>query len=303
MNRRGKNIKWILGLLMMLGIILLSVKNIHLKSVKTYKEEQSELVKTGEVKDEDGNVKIIFQDETSTVGPFGVVETDEATKEEASQKEDEKEVQSKAQETGSKSLETTSKKEKSTSTKKTGNKKTTTVATTTTHQSTSKVSKESSAAASKDETEKKESSISKKSQEEESTTDSYLECSLTIDVRELVQNPESLKEKYREFVPESGYLLSTVKVKVKEGTTVYELLQVACKKYDIAIDASFTASYDSYYVRSIGNLPEFAAGDNSGWLYFVNGSAPNQGASSYQIKDGEDIVWKYTVDYTKESMT
>ena len=136
-----------------------------------------------------------------------------------------------------------------------------------------------------------------------STTDSYLECSLTIDVRELVQNPESLKEKYREFVPESGYLLSTVKVKVKEGTTVYELLQVACKKYDIAIDASFTASYDSYYVRSIGNLPEFAAGDNSGWLYFVNGSAPNQGASSYQIQDGDDIVWKYTVDYTKESMT
>lgn len=168
MNRRGKNIKWILGLLMMLGIILLSVKNIHLKSVKTYKEEQSELVKTGEVKDKDGNVKIIFQDETSTVGPQGVVETDkaseesESTKEEASQKEDEKEVQSKAQETGSKSLETTSKKEKSTSTKKTGNKKTTTVATTTTHQSTSKVSKESSAAASKDETEKKESSISKR---------------------------------------------------------------------------------------------------------------------------------------------
>ena len=309
MNRRGKNIKWILGLLMMLGIILLSVKNIHFKSVKTYKEEQSELVKTGEVKDKDGNVKIIFQDETSTVGPQGVVETDEAseesesTKEEASQKEDEKEVQSKAQETGSKSLETTSKKEKSTSTKKTGNKKTTTVTTTTTHPSTSKVSKDSSAAASKDETEKKESNTSKKSQEEESTTDSYLECSLTIDVRELVQNPESLKEKYREFVPESGYLLSTVKVKVKEGTTVYELLQVACKKYDIAIDASFTASYDSYYVRSIGNLPEFAAGDNSGWLYFVNGSAPNQGASSYQIKDGEDIVWKYTVDYTKESMT
>lgn len=75
-------------------------------------------------------------------------------------------------------------------------------------------------------------------------------------------------------------------VTLNQGASVYDAL--------VATGASVGGS--SSYVRSIGGLAEFACGKGSGWLYFVNGVAPNYGCGSYLLQGGESITWMYTCD-------
>ncbi len=48
-------------------------------------------------------------------------------------------------------------------------------------------------------------------------------------------------------------------------------------------------------------LGEFDRGSNSGWMYLVNNQAPTVGLKSYKLSNGDNIVWYYTGDYTKDS--
>ena len=54
--------------------------------------------------------------------------------------------------------------------------------------------------------------------------------------------------------------------------------------------------YGSYYIEGINQLYEFDCGQNSGWMYCVNGWFPNYGCSSYTVEDGDVIEWRYTCD-------
>lgn len=54
------------------------------------------------------------------------------------------------------------------------------------------------------------------------------------------------------------------------------------------------SAFKSYYVEGINQLYEFDCGKNSGWMYSVNGEYPNYGASSYNLKDGDKVEWRYT---------
>ena len=49
-------------------------------------------------------------------------------------------------------------------------------------------------------------------------------------------------------------------------------------------------------VEGINQLYELDCGKNSGWMYSVNGTFPNYGASAYKPKDGDVILWVYTCD-------
>ncbi len=64
------------------------------------------------------------------------------------------------------------------------------------------------------------------------------------------------------------------------------MLVAACKEKNIAYDATYSAIYNSSYVKGIGYLYEKMAGDMSGWLYLVDGKTPNVGASAYRINGG-----------------
>ena len=52
--------------------------------------------------------------------------------------------------------------------------------------------------------------------------------------------------------------------------------------------------------RSFGKLEEFEHGQNSGWVYSINGELPTIGMTSKLLSDGDNVVWYYTGDYTKE---
>ena len=59
------------------------------------------------------------------------------------------------------------------------------------------------------------------------------------------------------------------------------------------------------YIESVTNGPltlaEFDNGANSGWMYTLNGVHSDLGVAEQYLENGDDVVFHYTDDYTKES--
>lgn len=72
-----------------------------------------------------------------------------------------------------------------------------------------------------------------------------------------------------------------------EGATAYDAL--------CALGLSVNAHGSSYgtYVAAIGGLAEKEHGGTSGWMYSVNGVAPNTACSNYVLHNGDSVVWYY----------
>ena len=121
-----------------------------------------------------------------------------------------------------------------------------------------------------------------------------LTCTITIRCDTILDNMNNLEPAKAPYVPDNGVILRTVTVEFKEGETVFDVLNRACKHYNIPIEYSWTPMYNSYYIEGINNLYEFDCGSESGWMYKVNGWFPNYGCSSYYLTGGENIVWCYT---------
>ncbi len=87
-----------------------------------------------------------------------------------------------------------------------------------------------------------------------------------------------------------------------EGDTVKAAFYAAFdkhKNYDYEIDGGS-------YVESIthptyGTYGEFTHGTNSGWKYSVNDYVPEIGFNSYDLEDGDEVLFYYIMDYTTES--
>lgn len=54
------------------------------------------------------------------------------------------------------------------------------------------------------------------------------------------------------------------------------------------------------YVESVNGIGEFTNGNLSGWMYTLNGTHPNLGVNQQKVKSGDEIVFHYTDDYTRE---
>lgn len=72
-----------------------------------------------------------------------------------------------------------------------------------------------------------------------------------------------------------------------KGATAYDAL--------CALGLSVNAHGTSYgtYVSAIGGLAEKEHGGTSGWMYSVNGVAPNTACSNYVLSNGDSVVWYY----------
>lgn len=97
----------------------------------------------------------------------------------------------------------------------------------------------------------------------------------------------------------AGMWMDGKSVTVKKGSTVYHAFIEALR--DSGITQSGAASG---YVRSMtkGGVTygEFTHGDNSGWLYKVNGVLPNVALTQKKLADGDDILWYYTTDWKQD---
>lgn len=130
---------------------------------------------------------------------------------------------------------------------------------------------------------------SKKPEAKNITVSIEIRCDTLAEDLSKLENPA-----LEAYVPADGTILATTKVTVKEGSTVFDVLNKVCRDKKIHLETSYTPAFGSYYVEGINYLYEFDGGSTSGWEYRVNGWYPNYGSSEYVLKDGDSIVWAYT---------
>lgn len=121
-----------------------------------------------------------------------------------------------------------------------------------------------------------------------------LECTIEIRCDTILDNMKDLSRGKEAYVPANGCILSTSTVEFNEGDTVFDVLERVCNYAGIQLEYAWTPLYNSYYIEGINHLYEFDCGNESGWMYEVNGWFPNYGCSSYELEDGDVIVWTYT---------
>ena len=69
-----------------------------------------------------------------------------------------------------------------------------------------------------------------------------------------------------------------------KGATVYD-----------ALAASGVSHSGDSYITAIGGLSEKQFRGQSGWKYYVNGSAPNKSCVDYTLQDGDRVQWSYVL--------
>ena len=121
-----------------------------------------------------------------------------------------------------------------------------------------------------------------------------MSCTIEIRCDTILNNMQDLKPGLDVYVPDSGTILPTTTITFTEGETGFDVLKRICDARGIQIEYSYTPMYGSYYVEGINNLYEFDCGQQSGWMYKVNGWFPNYGCSKYILDAGDEIVWCYT---------
>lgn len=119
-------------------------------------------------------------------------------------------------------------------------------------------------------------------------------CTIEIRCDTILNNMKDLTPGLDVYVPDNGTILAATTVTFTEGETVFDVLNRICNERNIQIEYSYTPLYGSYYIEGINHLYEFDCGQQSGWMYKVNGWFPNYGCSSYKLEGGETIVWAYT---------
>lgn len=141
-----------------------------------------------------------------------------------------------------------------------------------------------------------------KGQQNQTTTDDAvvqapedeMYCTITIRCDTILDNMARLTAGKDKYVPANGIILATSQIAFEEGDTAFDVLQDACTLAGIQLEYSWTPMYNSYYIEGINHLYEFDCGEQSGWMYKVNGWFPNYGCSSYDVEEGDAFVWTYT---------
>ncbi len=120
-----------------------------------------------------------------------------------------------------------------------------------------------------------------------------IRCDTALENREKL-DPALQTEK---FLPKDGIVLKTTEYVLREGDSVFSLLERAAKHEKIQFEFKGTGKNGgTAYVEGISYLYEFSCGPLSGWMYRVNGKFPGVGCSEYFPEDGDVIEWVYSCD-------
>lgn len=94
--------------------------------------------------------------------------------------------------------------------------------------------------------------------------------------------------------------IPTQTVTVPAGSTVGDVFSMVLDEWGYRY-IGLEGNYIKTIITPRGlRLSEFTNGKLSGWMYTVNGEHPNQGLNKWEVFNGDEIVWHYTDDYTKE---
>ena len=127
---------------------------------------------------------------------------------------------------------------------------------------------------------------------------------LSIRCDTILDNYQDLEPQLRteKYVPKDGIILKPTVYVLREGDTVFDILDRAVRKNKIQMEyqGADKNSYGSVYVKGIHYLYEFSCGPLSGWMYRVDGVFPNYGCSKYKLHDKQNIEWIYTCNLGKD---
>ncbi len=93
-----------------------------------------------------------------------------------------------------------------------------------------------------------------------------------------------------DYISENGIILEQTEFTFEKGETVYDILAEACRLNGIQTE------FSNDYISGINYIYEFDFGELSGWLYFVNGEEASVGCNSYELADGDEIKWLYSLE-------
>lgn len=99
-----------------------------------------------------------------------------------------------------------------------------------------------------------------------------------------------IRNEDKSFIPENGVILEKTVAEIENDDTVYDVLSEVCRENGIILSSNMG------YIEGINNIFETDFGEESGWMYFVNGEAPSVGCGSCKVKDGDCIEWHYTLE-------
>lgn len=109
-------------------------------------------------------------------------------------------------------------------------------------------------------------------------------------------NGVSDHEEYVTWIPTTTYQL-------KPGATMYDVFMEAMSDYGLSQRGAANNYVESIKAPAcLGGfwLGEFDNGPNSGWMYTVNGYHPGTGLRTFDLTDGDEIIWHYVDDYEQE---
>ncbi|MDD4715439.1 MAG: S-layer homology domain-containing protein [Oscillospiraceae bacterium] len=92
--------------------------------------------------------------------------------------------------------------------------------------------------------------------------------------------------------------IENASVTVPKSSSAWAAIKKALDNTGLDYVASETSL--GIYISSVNGLAELDKGPNSGWKYFINGSAPGTSVSSYALSGDEQITLCYTSDYTND---
>lgn len=126
----------------------------------------------------------------------------------------------------------------------------------------------------------------------QTTTSSTITCSVTIECTGVLDNMDNLKAGHEDYVPSDGYIISSYSVTIPNGSTAYDAVKTACENQGVTINV-VSSSYGKY-IAGFNNIDEKDCGNQSGWIYFINGSSPSKSCSKYKLSNGDNVVFSYT---------
>lgn len=84
------------------------------------------------------------------------------------------------------------------------------------------------------------------------------------------------------------------------NANVLELLKEVLSQNGMSCRTLRDETYIAGITKDGQELAEFSNGQNSGWMYTLNGIHPDLGVKEQYLEDGDEIVFHYTDDYTLE---
>ena len=136
------------------------------------------------------------------------------------------------------------------------------------------------------------------SEPSDATSQSSTQKTCTVEIRcdTILKNRDNLKAGKSKYVPEDGVILGSATAALEEGDTAFDVLKRVCEEAGVQLEYAYTPAYDAYYVEGIGNLYERDCGQQSGWLFKIDGVFPNYGPSKIAVEPGQVIEWVYSCE-------